>query len=404
MTATMQMQNEIFSVRDFCEYRGWFEINRTYQRESGVWSLKDKQHLIDTILRNLDIPKIYLGKLGDRDYEVVDGQQRIETVQDFRDGEFSLRGNISGWDLDGKYYGDLSEELVRQFNDFEIHVVVLEDFTDEDIRSMFRKLQRGQPLNWREKLNAYPGSIVPLTRGITEHPFFEKVDVSLNRYRAFGFAARFLLLEDRGPTDISPRYVREFFRQNKNKSSGWDIAGKVKQVLNYLDNTFEEPIPELNKEAWVFNLYLLTSFLIENYDMSDERDQLETFYIDTWHNMNEARESGTSLGAVAKFVDANSSGTTSKTNIETRYEYLVEEYLRENPDLNILDSERAFNHFERATIWRNQSRQCDECGDQISFEEMEAHHVELHSEGGQTSLENAQGLCSDCHQRIHAAG
>lgn len=398
----MEMEDEIFSVRDLCEYRDWFEVNREYQRESGVWSLNDKQYLIDTILKDLDIPKIYLGKLGDRDYEIVDGQQRISTVQEFHDGEFKLDGEINGYDVDGQYFDDLSEDQIRQFNDFKIHTVVLEDFTDEDIRAMFRKLQRGQPLNWREKLNAYPGSIVPLTRELASHNFFDKISVSLNRYRAYGLIARFLLLEDRGPTDISPRYVREFFRQNENKDSNWDVERRVKRVLTYLDNTFSEETPELNKESWIINLYLLTSHLIGNYNIQNKHNLIRSFYLDTWQQINQARESGTGIEAVASFVDANTSGTTSKKNIKIRYEYLVEEFLRENPNLDILDPERGFNHYERTVIWRNQNRSCDRCGDQIAFEELKAHHVQPHSQGGETTLENAQGLCSDCHNEVHS--
>ena len=30
-----------------------YPINREYQREPGIWSLEDKQYLIDSILKNL---------------------------------------------------------------------------------------------------------------------------------------------------------------------------------------------------------------------------------------------------------------------------------------------------------------------------------------------------------------
>ena len=46
--------------------RWWFsqigniEFDPWYQRRSDVWSLRDQQFLIDTIINNFDIPKFYI--------------------------------------------------------------------------------------------------------------------------------------------------------------------------------------------------------------------------------------------------------------------------------------------------------------------------------------------------------
>ncbi len=52
-----------------------------YQR-TGVWSDKNNQLLIDTILRGYDIPKIYLTDSKDDNFEqeVIDGQQRLKAI------------------------------------------------------------------------------------------------------------------------------------------------------------------------------------------------------------------------------------------------------------------------------------------------------------------------------------
>ena len=52
-----------------------------FQRES-VWTKKDRQKLIDSILRNYPIPAIFLYRREDNGeiiYDVIDGKQRIET-------------------------------------------------------------------------------------------------------------------------------------------------------------------------------------------------------------------------------------------------------------------------------------------------------------------------------------
>jgi uncharacterized protein with ParB-like and HNH nuclease domain len=63
-----------------------------YQRPA-VWSLSQKQLLVDTILRGYDVPKLYwrqTGKSPDA-YEVVDGQQRMRAIWEFHDGNYGLR-------------------------------------------------------------------------------------------------------------------------------------------------------------------------------------------------------------------------------------------------------------------------------------------------------------------------
>jgi len=86
------LEREAWSVSHFCRHEDWFTINKEYQREKDVWSQRDKKHLIDTIIRDLDIPKLYLAKKGDKNYEIVDGQQRIRTIWEFYNNEFWI-----GW-------------------------------------------------------------------------------------------------------------------------------------------------------------------------------------------------------------------------------------------------------------------------------------------------------------------
>ena len=55
------------------------DTNPDYQRPA-VWTRAQKQLLIDSILRDYDVPKIYLHEKGNDNYDVIDGQQRIRTI------------------------------------------------------------------------------------------------------------------------------------------------------------------------------------------------------------------------------------------------------------------------------------------------------------------------------------
>jgi hypothetical protein len=56
-----------------------------YQREK-IWSREDQERLIDSIVRNIDIPKMYLARVQGNetfDFECIDGKQRMATLLSF---------------------------------------------------------------------------------------------------------------------------------------------------------------------------------------------------------------------------------------------------------------------------------------------------------------------------------
>lgn len=392
------------NISYICAHRDWFVVNRDYQREEGVWSSEDKKHLIDTVLKDLDIPKMYLRKVGDKEYEIVDGQQRIQTIWDFKDNEIALNGNISGDKLDGLKYRDLPEELIEQFDTFQLTCVILESYDDEKTRELFSKLQRGKPLNPGEKLNAFPGSIVPTMRWLGQHSFFEnKVAFSLKRYKAFYIAAKLMLLEAEGICDISPWNIYYFFKKNRETKKSSSIATKVNKVLNYIDRAFDSWTPELNKETWLINIYLLISDLIELYAMKGRENEFFNFYLSFWKRIESVARTGKGRPDEIKFVKANSSGTTSKQNINLRFELIKKEFLAAHLDLELLDPKRLFDNYEKIVIYRRDKGICQECGKKVSWEDYQADHIRSYIKAGKTTIENGQVLCSTCNAKKGAA-
>jgi hypothetical protein len=108
---------------------GWnpyFIINgeRVYYQRGFVWTLEQKQALIDSVYRGLEIGRIIVHKKeyeehvktynsGYTDYatfDIVDGKQRLSTLVSFCRGEFA--------DSQGNYYSDLSEKAKLMFMDY----------------------------------------------------------------------------------------------------------------------------------------------------------------------------------------------------------------------------------------------------------------------------------------------
>lgn len=118
-----------------CAHRDWFTVNFDYQREPEAWTPADKQYLIDTVVKDLDIPKFYIRKLSDKKYEIVDGQQRLTTIWEFRDNKFALSGKISGDALDGKRYAELPADVVEKFDNF--RCILLATMEQDKIDQLF---------------------------------------------------------------------------------------------------------------------------------------------------------------------------------------------------------------------------------------------------------------------------
>ncbi len=71
-------------------------IDPDYQRMGDIWTLDKKQLLIDSIINDFDVPKIYFHDLRAYDkkskyeFSIIDGRQRLEAVWAFIDGDFPL--------------------------------------------------------------------------------------------------------------------------------------------------------------------------------------------------------------------------------------------------------------------------------------------------------------------------
>ena len=87
----METKIEHWPLLTFKEYEDDINPNPAYQR-SAVWKPEQKQLLIDSILRKIDIPKLYLREMNSKrfTYEIIDGQQRMRTLWEFLASKFPL--------------------------------------------------------------------------------------------------------------------------------------------------------------------------------------------------------------------------------------------------------------------------------------------------------------------------
>ena len=149
-----------YSVGDFIEWeeRKQLEISPKFQRRT-VWSPQAKSFLIDTILRDKPLPKIFIRATTDPKTrrtvrEIVDGQQRIRTILSFVKDGFRI-SKIHNEEYGGMTYSELPESVQADFLKYELSVDLLLDLSDRDILDIFARLNTySVSLNKQELFNA----------------------------------------------------------------------------------------------------------------------------------------------------------------------------------------------------------------------------------------------------------
>lgn len=130
-------------------------VNEEYQRAPRLWPPAARSYFIDTILSGFPFPKIYfweqLNKATLRPQrEIVDGQQRMMSIVDFRDGKFALGGNSVHFS--SKKFNDLSEAEQETFLTYTVSCDVIRNAQRTEILQMFRRMNAYTlPLNDAEK-------------------------------------------------------------------------------------------------------------------------------------------------------------------------------------------------------------------------------------------------------------
>jgi uncharacterized protein with ParB-like and HNH nuclease domain len=106
-----------------------------FQR-NDVWKNPDKSRLIESILRGIPIPMIYLAKEEGKKYAVIDGQQRIKSIVQYLDDKFGLSGLQVLTYLKNQRYSNLKgkhKPLASRLLDAEIPVIIITARADDEI-------------------------------------------------------------------------------------------------------------------------------------------------------------------------------------------------------------------------------------------------------------------------------
>lgn len=224
----MKFKIETWTVDKLISKLDEINIQPEYQR-GAVWSRRKASLLIDSMLRGIDIPKIYLRELDNtpHSYEVADGQQRINAIEKFYKNEIRLLSSeekgldlskIGSKSIGGLKYNDNDEQslpldLRSAFKNYKLTISILKSANPNEVRTLFGRLQEGSPLNPAEKRNALISRIGrEIDTFALNHNFFSNSRIPSNRYKYQDYLAHGLALwHYKNKRDLKADLLMEYY-------------------------------------------------------------------------------------------------------------------------------------------------------------------------------------------------
>ncbi|MDD9818125.1 MAG: DUF262 domain-containing protein [Gammaproteobacteria bacterium] len=424
------------------------KTNHEYQR-GQVWSKFQEKMFIDSILRKYPVPAIYLhkreldiggGKINTH-YEIIDGQQRIEALHKYTQGNFPLINPANSRETKfpkflreqecpwaGKRYNDLPEEQKTIIMETKVPCATIQSDTKEnEIRDLFIRLQAGLPLNPQEKRDAWPGRFTEFIlevggkRELLKYPgesFFHKVmgiNPGTGRGRARTTAAQLYILyeshhENKRFEKTGSEDIDAYYHANVDFDKESDTAKRFRRILKDLEKIhIQANLPKLSHHAAIHLIVLVDTLM--NDGVSKWSTALGNAYSRFNNKISEARamkdpEDQSKNEYWLKYAQFTERAANDPATIERRNVFFFEKVLRFMEKENaptFKDQRRSFIAAEREYIFFRDEKKCLICDSEVVWREAEIHHVTPYAEGGKTEIDNGALVHRICHPKTESS-
>ena len=265
----------ISDIRDWST-AGRLELRPDFQRLE-VWSSSARIMLMDTVLRGVPMPKIFVANTirdGNTYRVVIDGQQRLSAILDFlRDG-FPLEEPYTG-DERTRKFSELDQEMQNRFLSYQIDFNEALNPSDEEVREVYARVNKYTvPLNKQELRRAdFPGDFLNVSEELATKDYFDVAGIftatQRRRYLDVEYVSELLAAMIAGIQDKKDS-LDDFYT----KYAQWEetdrnqITSRFSSILTELSLIFDDSLPisktRFRQRADFYTLFLVLDEFVSN--------------------------------------------------------------------------------------------------------------------------------------------
>ncbi len=174
------------------------DLYPSFQRNNRLWNNTKQSRLIESILVRVPLPAFYFDGTNDDNWLVVDGLQRLSTLNRFVvTKDLKLENMEFLIELNGMKYDELSRELQRRIEETQIMAYIIKPGTPTDVKfTIFQRINTvGISLNAQEIRHAlYQGIPSQFVTELANLPSFKRATNNINskRMRDCDWVTRFI--------------------------------------------------------------------------------------------------------------------------------------------------------------------------------------------------------------------
>jgi hypothetical protein len=293
-----------------------------------VWNQEEASRLVESLLLGLPVPGVFMAKERNTNkLLVIDGQQRLKSLQLFFEGIFKPSVEQVGKPFQliavqkrflGKTYTTLEEEDRRRLNDSIVHATIVKQETPDDedtsIYHIFERLNNGgRKLSTQEiRAAVYHGELMDIVKDLNSHPSWRSVFGKMNtRLKDQEMILRFLAfyyMKDKYKDPMSD-FINRFSIKFRNKtkqemSEGIEaFKGSMDLVHNAMGNRSFRLSRVVN--AAVFDSVAVTVALnIKSLNILSTREKYEGLLSDEDYKKSVSKATANELNVVKRFEKA----------------------------------------------------------------------------------------------------
>lgn len=329
-------------------YKGRLNIRPKYQREY-IYDGKQRDAVMDTILKGFPLNVMYWVKNEDGTFEVLDGQQRTISFCQYINSDYSI---------DNRAFHNLTLPEKRKILDYRLMIYFCEG-NDKEKLDWFRIINiAGVRLSDQELRNAvYTGTWLSDAK-----LKFSKSNCAaylLSKDYVRGSPIRQEILET-ALKWISSGEIENYMSIHQHDPNANELWIYFRNVIEWVELTFTTYRREMKGIDWG-SLY--DEFKDKTFDTKKLEQEVQSLMLDD--------------------------DVSNKKGI---YFYVL---TRSEKHLNI----RTFSENQKRVAYERQKGICLKCGESFKFNAMEADHITPWIKGGKTIPANCQMLCMECNRR-----